>query len=314
MNFIDDFTQELSIEPNTFCLSIINEINTFVLTKLNIIKKSYLINENKFDLLSYFVNIGLELEDIILNKNKNIISEQIKLFSDLFKPIINKIKNICFELNIQLTNELKNTFNDIMYSNNDKYLEQKKNIKFLQINNFCKLIYHTKIKDYSFEDFGINIKISNIYCKDVFINLIESIKIFEQPNNQRDRKNIDWIWKAFNHTPLINLIDIYQNIQISEDNNTLNFVADTDIQNVNSNECIMTENFKIIQKEPEIISKNKYNITNLENSNISEKTNSFNNTEYNFENSLKSKIISDSIIIEDDSFIIPIENVQDYSY
>jgi hypothetical protein len=274
MDLINNFINELSKNQYPLKLSIINEINLYVLKKINIILKFYNINNNnKFYLLGDFVNLGIELENMISDKNNDILSIQIKIFSELFNPIINRIKDICVEINMQLIIEFKNLIENIIDSNIEIYKEEKKNLKYFQINSFSKSINYMKGKDMVFEDFGINIKITNYYCKNIFLNLIESIKIFTQNDNLQNKK-YDWGWKAFEYKTNIN--DIDTNLYI--ENNDINDINDEVINN--NKEKI--ENFKIIQ-------------TNI---NISDNTDLSSNN-------------SNLIIIEDESFSIPINNLQD---
>ena len=101
MNLIDNLIDELKIQRKTFIPSMINEINLFVLNKLLSINQIYKNNFNKYNLLSNLVNLGSELENII-NRDNSILSIQLNFFAGLFNPIINKIKNICLELKLEL--------------------------------------------------------------------------------------------------------------------------------------------------------------------------------------------------------------------
>ena len=147
MELIYNLTKELS-EQNLFNLSVINEINFFVLNKINMIITNYELNKNNHYLLGNFVNLGLELENISIDTN-NIISIQLKTFSNLILPIIYKLKEICLEFNLQIVNEFKNIIENIFFDeiNNNDDDEYKKYFRYLQINCFTKILHYSKIKD-----------------------------------------------------------------------------------------------------------------------------------------------------------------------
>lgn len=273
MELIYNLTKELS-EQNLFNLSVINEINFFVLNKINMIITNYELNKNNHYLLGNFVNLGLELENISIDTN-NIISIQLKTFSNLILPIIYKLKEICLEFNLQIVNEFKNIIENIFFDeiNNNDDDEYKKYFRYLQINCFTKILHYSKIKDISFEDFGINIKITNLYYIDKFKNLIESFNIFSS-----NKKN-EWIWKAKEYNTYLDISN-----KIFKENKCLS---------LNNDKVEKIENFKIIQ-----------NITNSnESNNISINKIISNN-----------KTISGSTIIEDESFIIPIDKEYNLSH
>ena len=164
-----------------------------------------------------------------------------------------------------------------------------------------------------FEEFGISIKITNQHFKDIFKNLIEetnlpiqNLSIQNLPNNNSRDKKSDWNWRAIEYKNYsgINLNmkeqDFLDTNFIEQNNNDV-FVSNSG--NLNDN----VESFKIVQKIPE-------SIQSLLNSNIANSSNSSNNSTFNQNiNMLKSSekqmssLISKSIVIEDDSFSIPID-------
>ena len=308
MNLIDDLINQLNMSENIFIPSIVNEINMFVLDKLLNISLIFKNNFNKYHLLSNLVKLGLELENIIDCNRGDILSLQLNFISaGLFNPIINNIRNICLELNMELVEEYKNQINNLIDSNSEKYKEHKKNIKSIQINCFCRNINYTIHKEIIFEDFGITIKITNFHYKDIFRDLIMESNLFVSNNNYKD-KRFDWFWKANDYNPLTN-INNYQeqtfnnnnNIQqntINDENNMNNMNNEENNMNNENNE--ENESFKIIQKKPEIIGQKRIIKSQLDlNSNL----NIIKPSEEQM-----SKIVSNSIIIEDDSFSILIDD------
>jgi len=279
----------------SFIPSLIKEFNTFVLNKLlkvlNMCKTDY----NKYHILSMMVKIGLELENTFqVNKiNNDIISQQMIFYTSLANPIISKIREICLELNFELVYDLKNTINNLINDGQDKYNELNKYIKFMQINSFCRNINYVVGKAVMFEDFGVTIKISNPHYKNIFKDLINEIELLSSNDNNKD-KRFDWYWKAcesnFNNDINTNKV-LMTNIN-NQENNFIDTVNNENIISIENN--INTENvqnFKIIQMQQV-------------NNNTSEKYNIINQTKEQM-----TKNISNSIIIEDDSFTIPIDNI-----
>lgn len=301
MNLIDELIEELKISNSYFVPSVIEEFNTFVIHKLLNINEIYKNDLNKYYLLGNLVNLGYELESILI-PNNTILSLQLNFFSGLFKPVINKIRNVCLEINLELVNEYKNQISNLIMSDSIKYNVHKKNIKFIQINYFCKNINYSINKEVMFEEFGVSIKITNPHFKDVFKNLIEETNLPIQNYNSRDKKS-DWYWRAIGHK---NYSDTNLNVKEHDfaDTNFFeqsNYDSSSNLDNLNDN----IESFKIIQKNPE-------SIQSLINSNISNNT-TFNKNIYMLKPSEKqiSSIVSNSIIVEDDSFTIPIDLYDD---
>lgn len=306
MNLINNIINELEISNCYFVPSVIEEINKFVIHKLLTINEIYKNDLNKYYLLGNLVNLGYMLENILTSDN-DILSLQLNFFSGLFKPITNKIRNVCLEINLELVNEYKNQISNLIMSDLNKYNIQKKNIKFIQVNFLCKNLNYSINKEIMFEDFGISIKITNPHFKDIFKNLIEETNLPIQNllnNNSKDKKS-DWNWRAIEYK---NYSGINLNIK-EQDFLDTNFIEQnnngviSNLDNLNDN----VESFKIIQKIPE-------SIQSLVISNISNISNISSNSTFNQNINLikpsekqMSSIISNSIVIEDDSFSIPID-------
>lgn len=316
MEELNNLINELKIDENKykFIPSIIREINMYVRQELILFIDTYKLSNNKYLLLSNLVNIGLEFDNKKQNTLDNIYITQMIFFHELISPVVIKIKNICLKLNLELVNEFKILISNLILNSTiygfNKFDELNKNIKFLQINCFCKNINlsNLKDKDIEFEDFGITIKISNYHLKELFRDLISNINLFTQ-NDNKDKK-FDWVWKAYNYSYLNldnNLINefnptnpfdseklIYDNsfdsIDLTNQNNLLN-----DVNNIG---------FKIFQKTPNVIK------TSIQHNTITEPI--FLNTNKLDEHEIN-KNISSSIIIEDDSFLIPISVHNDNS-
>ncbi len=298
MNSLCNLIDELKLSKKIFVPSIISEINFFVLNKLLSINEIFKNNSNKYILLSQLANLGLELENITSLKDNNILSIQLNFLDKLFDPIINKIRNICLELNLELVEEYKNIIINLFESEPIKYKEQKKNIKFVQINCFCKNINYNVSKGISFEDFGISIKITNYHFKDTYKDLFICSNLFVHNNNSKD-KRFDWFWKAIDYENNLDNINIDLNKNQFSDNE--NISSKTMYQNEESydtNEIV--ESFKIIQKIPGINIGNASNQT----TNVSQDFNTIKPSDKEM-----SKIISNSIIIDDESFTIPINSI-----
>jgi hypothetical protein len=296
MNSIENLIIELGITKKMFIPSMIREINCFVSNKLSNINEIYKNNNNKYYLLTNLVNFGLELENIIKLNDNNILSIQLNFLTWLINPIITKLRNICLELNLELVDEYKNKIYDLIETDLIKYKEHKKNIKFLQVNCFCRNTNYTVGKEILFEDFGITIKITNYHFKDIFREFITDI--FIQNNNSKD-KRFDWFWKAVNYENNYE----YSNEQYYNENSyeINNYEQSYDINNSEINNKEITKSFKIIQKKPDITKqfkiKNENQMLNIIKPTEKEMT----------------KIISNSIIVEDESFSIPIDNNDDLS-
>jgi hypothetical protein len=296
MNSIENLIIELGITKKMFIPSMIREINCFVSNKLSNINEIYKNNNNKYYLLTNLVNFGLELENIIKLNDNNILSIQLNFLTWLINPIITKIRNICLELNLELVDEYKNNIYDLIETDLIKYKEHKKNIKFLQVNCFCRNTNYTVGKEILFEDFGITIKITNYHFKDIFREFITDI--FIQNNNSKD-KRFDWFWKAVNYENNYE----YSNEQYYNENSyeINNYEQSYDINNSEINNKEITKSFKIIQKKPDMTKqfkiKNENQMLNIIKPTEKEMT----------------KIISNSIIVEDESFSIPIDNNDDLS-
>jgi len=303
MDLIQKFINELQTTGCSFVPSSIKEVNGLVLNKLYQIVNLFKLGNNKYQILSAMVKIGLELENTFqINKiNNDIISQQLSFYTNLAKPIINKIRDICLELNLELVADLKNTIYNLINDNQDKYSLSDKYIKFMQINSFCRNINYVIKKEVMFEDFGITIRISNPHHKYIFKDLINEIKLLS-PNNNKD-KRFDWYWKASDSNIDIDINILSTYIEKQENNiNNINIYMNTnnnfcDENNFNDNDDKENNNFKIIQTQPENISQ----IYNME------LNNQYDITKPSIEQI--SKIISNSIIIEDDSFTIPIDNI-----
>lgn len=298
MELIIDFIEELEpkeISNKYYLPSIIDEINIKICKKLYQIKNKYenlLESEtNKYNLLIMMIELGVELEKTFNNKNNDILSSQICFLYGLIVPIIKKIKKICFEINLELIKYIKNDIINLLDSNEiNTNLNQNpfsnyelKTLKFINVNGLNKNIQYNEM---SFEDFGISIKILNYHCKDIFLNIIDQLKIFK-PNNNLKEKKFDWYWKPIeniNYNDMKETIintNIKQNIELIDNYNQTN--------NIDHIEHELIENFKIIQKNQDFTIENKNKIIKQSNKQIE-------------------KNILNSVIIEDESFTIPIDN------
>lgn len=266
MDLIDNLINELKITNDVFIPSMIKEINLYVLNRISNIYELYICNSNKYCLLSDIVNFGSELELITNDKNNDILSIQLKFVYTLFSPIIDKIKNICLKLNLELVDDIKKIINDLIKLECANDIEYKKYIKYLQINCLYKNI-NIVIGKESFLDFGISIKIINQNFKNFFENIILKTELFISNENYKD-KRFDLYWKAHKYSNNIS----YNSNDIDQNNNFTNQNC-YDTQNTS-----VIENFKIIQKQ-------------------------------NDTNKLFGERISKPIIIEDESFTMPIDNI-----
>lgn len=289
MDLFNSLIKEISTKHNFLNISIIEEINSIIKTKLMNLYDEFKNTHNKYLFVSKLVIFGYSLEKSI-SSDSNIILTQLKNISGLFIPIINRIKKICYKLNLELIDDVKKNILEQIDVENSKFnkldkLDIKKYIKYLNIQSFFK---NTNIENQlKFDDFGIMVKITNPYHKNIFTNLIENIGVFTIDTS--GSKIFDWFWK-----PLYNY-----NFEQITNNDYLNIFEDPNIIYSNSDEKLENkknekiEEFKIIQKIPNL--KNKI-IDNqwLENKFIQN------------DQILKKQTITNSIIIEDESFTIPI--------
>lgn len=315
MNLIDSIIEELKTSECYFVPSLIEEINIFVIHKLSNINEIYKNNLNKYYLLGNLVNLGHELENISTNTNNNILFQQLNFISGLFKPIINKIRDACLKINLELVNDYKNQIGNLIMSDLNKYLIHKNNIKFIQVNCLCKNINYSINKEVMFEDFGISIKITNHHFKEIFKNLIEETNLPIQNYNLKDKKS-DWYWKAIDYKNYTNDFDMKKQIIVDSNNNVINGTNNlndltdlndlNDLNDVNNLNDDSIQSFKIVQKIPESIQS-----LQLQSSNISNISNDFNfNQNINIiktNDKYTSSFVNNSIIIDDDSFSIPID-------
>ena len=289
MDLINDLIDELKISNFYFIPSVIKEFNTYVSNKLLIINQIYKNDYNKYYLLGNLVNLGYELDNISTIDNL-ILSSQLNFFSELFKPVVKKIRNVCLKINLELVNEYKNQIENLIKSDLDKYSVEKKNIKFIQVNCLCKNLNYSINKQIMFEEFGISIKITNPHFKDIYKNLLTEINL---PNFSSDDKKYDWYWKAIEYKNYSNICDEINKQNIFD----TNFIESSSSNNLDSS----NENFKIIQKNPESIqSLLALNILN-------ESTHNKNINIIKPTDKQMSSLIANSVIIEDDSFSIPID-------
>lgn len=315
MDTFADLLKEISTKQNFLTIDLIEQINSNISHKLISLFDELRNTNNKYSFVSGLVKLGYELEKSISTNSSDILSLQMNSISGLIKPIVSRIKKICYELNLELVEDLKKYVQN--YINNDDLINSdiKKYIKSMNINCFCRNVNYVISKELMFEDFGIVIKISNPHYKNIFAELVKSMGFFSQ-NNTRD-KRFDWCWKAlcnydFQHQYFSTGAEViklgepnnnkYKNTTHENkiSNNMSNNLNSNDIFNLsNENETILEE-FKIVQKIPENI------IGQMENK-PNDKIKIIKQT-----NEKTSKILSNSIIVEDESFSIPI-NDNDYS-
>jgi hypothetical protein len=308
MDLISEFLKEIKTKHYFLNISMIEQINSNISDKLNILLEQYKNTNNKYLFVAGLVRLGYELEKSINNDSNDILSLQMKNISGLIIPIISRIKKICSKLNLELVDDLKKYILELIEedskNNSKNNSDIKKNIKFMNIIGFCRNVNYVISKELLFEDFGIVINISNPYYKNFFTDLIEKIGIFTL--NEDKHKRFDWFWKPLYNYDLEQLstntlkeenFDIYKNISQEP-----NFLNSSNLETNNSN--IKLEEFKIIQKS-------------LQN-NIEIIENKLNN-EFLIDTKSKKQnmsILSNSIIIEDESFSIPIDKTNniDYTY
>lgn len=237
------FNLELK-KKNFFHLSIITEFNNFVSQNFDTIIDIYKLTFNKSYVLQELIVLGKIIENIS-TRAEDVISIQLSSFSNLYQPIIIKIKEICFELNNEIINDLNN-YLDIYLKKDKSNLDNHKTIKSLLIFSNIKIYYNTKLNEIPFDDFGICIKTSNLNDKELVKNIIETLNIFKFPNSLILKKKIDWIWKAIDlnikasDQYFINIDTIDSNITENATNvndNENNYILD----NNNINDCIIND-------------------------------------------------------------------------
>lgn len=311
MDTFADLLKEISTKQNFLSIDLIEQINSNISHKLISLFDELRNTNNKYLFVSGLVKLGYELEKSFNPNSLDILSLQMYSISGLIKPIVSRIKKICYELNLELVEDLKKYVQNYIENNDLINSDIKKHIKFMNINCFCRNVNYVISKELMFEDFGIVIKISNPHYKNIFAELVESIGIFSQ-NNTRD-KRFDWCWKAlydydFQHQYFSTGVEAIEfgepNINkyknATQENKLPNNLNSNEIFNLGDENETMLEEFKIIQKIPE-------NIVGQMEDKPCDKIKIIRQT-----NDKTSKILSNSIIIEDESFSIPI-NDNDYS-
>ena len=301
---MDTFTillKELSAKQNLLIIDLIEQINLSIKYRLTCLFEEYKKTNNKYLFVSNLVKLGYELEKSFSQNSTDILSLQMYSISGLIKPIVSRIKKICHELNLELVDDLKKDIQK--YIENETLINEdiKKHIKFMNINCFCRNVNYVITKELMFEDYGIVIKITNPHYKNVFADLVKSIGIFTQ-NDTKD-KRFDWCWKAlcdyesqaeFSHfltsreACVLDEININKYKNMTRENNSPNNILNE------PSETTTVEEFKIVQKIPENITGPTENNDKIK---IIKQTNGG-----------SSKILSNSIIIEDESFSISIND------
>ena len=170
------FNLELK-KKNILNISVITDFNYSVSERFEKLFRVYNLTHNKFFILQELVNFGMELQNISDNKD-DFVLEQLSTFSNLYLPVLTKIKEVCWELNNQIINDLKLTFDNIIESE-QSYKDKIKIYKTIQIFSNVKVFYNQKPKEIPFDDFGIGIKIPNPNDKPLFKEIIDSFNIFE---------------------------------------------------------------------------------------------------------------------------------------
>lgn len=251
------FNLELK-KKNILNISVITDFNCSVSERFEKLFSIYNLGHNKFYMLQELVNFGMELENINQN-NDDFVLEQLSTFSNLYLPIVSKIKEVCFELNNQIINDLKLSYDNIIES--DSYQDKIKIYKSIQIFSNVKNFYYIKPKEIPFDDFGIGIKIPNPNDKPLFKDIIDSFGIFSLPTLVLSKK-MDWIWKPLNSN------------MINENSFYLKCVCDTNIEKL---EIIVENNIETINKH-----NNLYNLIR----NNNDKDNDNNNKDNNNDNEI----------------------------
>ena len=222
---------------NLLNISVIKDFNNSISERFEKLFRVYNLTSNKFYMLQELVNFGTVLENLSINKD-DFVSEQLSTFSNLFNPIILKIKEVCFELNNQILNDLKLSY-DNMVELEPLYVDNVKIFKSIQLFSNVKIYYNNRPREIPFEEFGICIKIPNPNDKYLFKNIIDLFGIFSLPNLILSKK-IDWIWKASNSNSNSNSIS---NVNINENSSYLKWVSDVNVEKL---EIIVEKNIETI--------------------------------------------------------------------
>lgn len=173
-------------------ISFIKELNNSLSKNIDMIINSYTETQNKFYMLERLVKFGMIIENISNNKD-DLISIQLSSFVNIFNPIINKIKEICLELNNQVVNELKSLLENIIKSQSDISFNNKP----LHIFSNVKIIYNENPTKIPFEDFGLCLKIQNLNDKYLSTKIIDYFnQNIIKPISKKE--NLLWVWKASN--------------------------------------------------------------------------------------------------------------------
>ena len=122
---------------NILNISVIKDFNNSVSERFEKLFRVYNFTSNKFYILQELVNFGLLLENLSINKD-DFVSEQLSTFSNLFNPIIFKIKEVCWELNNQIVNDLKLSY-DNLSELESSYKDNIKIFKSIQIFSNVKI-------------------------------------------------------------------------------------------------------------------------------------------------------------------------------
>lgn len=285
MDSFSEFLKEITTKHHFLNIGIIEQINSNIYGKLINLHEHYKNTGNKYTFVAGLVRLGYELEKSIDNNSNDILSLQMNNISGLIVPIISRIKKICFELNLELVEDFKKYTLELIEEESITNPNIKKYYKFMMIHGFCRNMTYVISKELKFEDFGIIIKISNPHYKNIFTDLIQKISILTI--NENKDKRFDWIWKPLHNYDLEQLLN-YREKNLINFTNLENSHDSFNIDNYNMN----LEEFKIVQK--------------LNNLGIENKS----NYEFSIEEQSKEQImLSNSIIIEDDSFSIPIDNI-----
>lgn len=146
----------------------------------------------------------------------DIVQYQLGTFRSLVKPICMRLREICFELNIQIVDNIKFELSELykLNTNQDRNRDQDQNqdkdqdiahniihdmTKLLNVTSSIKNYYNTRHKEIPFDEFGVNIKISssNPCTKSHIVNLINHMDIFSQPHEKILLRKYDWVWNVF---------------------------------------------------------------------------------------------------------------------
>jgi hypothetical protein len=334
---IENFIHELD-KSDYFSISIIREINQSVKIFLQNIISIHSNNPNLLYVLVELVKYGLRLEDyvglsgkfgsdnrpILNNNSTSIVSEQIASISNLFIPIIWKIKEISYKINCEILQDTKlhldNFIKWIECNQSQVYQDNTKTFKTIQICSLVKSQYNTKPKDIPFDDFGISIKISNPNDKILFKKFIDSFEIFANPDKILGKK-YDWIWKVSNSNISENQMyflnevwdNNYENIKNTKNvENVKNFEYELDdcVNSLSSQNSSYVPVQHIPMSDQMLFSKqlNSVQSTTLIQNYL------LDNTDYTDKNCVENNVIDNTlefnnlIVIKDESFDLPIEN------